>query len=258
MEALTRCRNSPALAKPSAFLDPEFSDGDLVLYLDSADIMLFRNPDALFDMFYSSGAILGARPFRFVGRQSHEYSFINRLLNDELSDPAASEVNSGVICARVSPMLRMAMAGWKYLLGYCAFAGPWRLHQLPANRKRVFPRLLLHSRRAAGRIRRTFFPPSRPAVAKSKIDIVGDQQAFNLIFRTLRRDSLTFEIPACWHYVGSLKVARHLRVLEGRVIDENGEPVWLAHSSGIYAIPEGLVTFGTGLADETLPKRAAP
>jgi hypothetical protein len=195
------CRNAPALIKPDLFLDTE--PGDVVLYVDAADVLFMREPDKLFRLFEKSAAAIAARPFRTDRRVGHDHPVIKGLLGEDLTNERSDYVNSGVILARHCDETWWTMKMWKLLLGYTHFAGPWKIGS-PQNK------------------------------------LVGDQEAFNVALRILcrRNDSALCRLPPSWNYRGATRVERNLTEREGRVICPFEGVIHLVHCSGLGSMPE--------------------
>ena len=199
---IATCRNAPALLKPDLWIDGD-DFGDVVMYVDAADILFLSPPAKLFDLFEASGAAIGARPFRIDRRVGHDHPVIRGLLGSDLTSERGDYVNSGVIVSKICPQVVWTMKTWKYLLGYTHFAGPWKIGN--ENNK-----------------------------------LVGDQEAFNVVRRILRQmdESLLCDFPASWNYRGATRVHRNLQERNGKVYAPDEGRIHLVHCSGLGQMPE--------------------
>ena len=190
-----RTCNAPALLKPDVFL--AFSDNAQVLYLDSADILVFTHPDRLFDLLHAQPqAILAAHPYESVDRSMEDprcshLAFLANMLRDCRPSP---RYNDGVILARMTPACRLFMRYWKMVLGHAAYLGTFG--NLGAKRT-----------------------------------VVGDQIAFNACIAEPRLHGMVLDLPAEWNYRGYQHV-QACKLHDGVLYSPGGSVVHIAHASG--------------------------
>ena len=199
--AIDICRNKPALIKPELFLDEK--EGTTVLYVDGGDVVFLENPIKLFHLFENSKSILGAYPFKTGRRVCHDHPVIKALLGEDIWSDRGDYVNNGVIIAKINPLLKMTMKLWKAYLGYTFFAGHWK-------------------------------------IGSKQNRVVGDQEAFNVVRRTLRNFDPTaiYNLPQIWNYRGGEAIKRNLRPHNGMIHDKEGNKINLVHCSGRGEMPD--------------------
>jgi len=161
-------KNVSALLKPHCFLDSEWQDGDNILYLDSADLIVLRNIKELFNDFEKSNKKIGAHTFvikKVPLTQSREYDFLRKDLSEEINKKC-NYVNNGVILLKINDETINFINFWKSLLDFVPKHGA------------------LDSR-----------------------GLIGDQIAFNIAYRLLS-DGIKYELSYKWNYRGASNVHR--------------------------------------------------
>lgn len=158
--------NTAALIKPDIFLDA--NEGDTVLYMDSADLVMYCNPEIIFERL--DDKLLLAHQYK---TKRNKY---NKLFPTEISDrlglnrkilPPDRAVNSGVICAKITDRLKSAMYLWRAILKCIPAIGA----------------LMHHGR-------------------------VGDQLGFNYIFRQIEAEGRAGFLPEEYNYRPGIAVSK--------------------------------------------------
>ena len=211
VKKIEECRNYAALLKIELMLTDIFPDGASVLYVDGSDTMFLDKPEKLFALCEKSGAQVAARPFQQMNliRGGRRLAAKNRLcaVYGEQFGRECDYVNNGVIWWRVGAFSRLWGIAWKNA----------EVSEMDA-----------------------IIPTSRD----SSNALVGDQQTFNLIWRHFIGSAETYSIPAQWNYRGGTRV-NALLIKEGKLVDNDGLVVKLAHCSGPVAFRDDIVNLGT-------------
>jgi len=197
--------NVPALGKPDVFLS--FKDGDEVLYLDGADVLVLENPMTLLDLFEASGKALGAHPYepaaQGLSAEHPDQFFLARLL---ASAKLGQRYNDGVILARMDCRVRLFMHYWKMVLGHAAYLGTF----------------------VGAGARRT---------------VVGDQVAFNICIGSLGAYGEVWDFPKEWNYRGYANV-NLCQVNGDGLFTPDGTRVLIAHASGSRSFRSDIAGLG--------------
>jgi GT2 family glycosyltransferase len=181
-------------------LDARWKDGDRLLYLDGADVLVFRDPADLFaEMDAHPEAVTAARPYCNSAITDKSDHAVIRAVAGEGSDQPEPHINNGVVLCRVCPEMRLAASYWRAMLGYVPLLGAYQT--------------------AAGR------DPRHTS------NVLGDQRVFNLAIRELRRAGRHIDLPAAWNYRSGADLLKCV-VSGDRLLDPEGAPIWIAHATG--------------------------
>ena len=195
-----RARNTAAMCKPDMFLDPAWSAGDLLMYLDGADVLVLRDPAALFaEIEAHPEAVTAARPYCQSAITDNGDHAVVRAVAGHGADKTEPHINNGVVLCRVCPEMRLAMAYWRALLGYVPLLGAYQT--------------------AAGRD------------ARHTSNVLGDQRVFNLAIRELRAAGKHLDLAPAWNYRSGADLLK-CRIDGDRLLDPEGAPIWIAHATG--------------------------
>ncbi len=124
VKKLKSVSNTPALLKPLFLSDDNMKDGDLVLYLDSADLLVFCNLDEVFDQI-PEGKVLGAKKYLKKPMSVKVPSVVQKDIGVSPSKRCSKGVNSGVILASICEESRVAGQRWADMLQYIPKTGAW-------------------------------------------------------------------------------------------------------------------------------------
>ncbi len=186
--------NISAALKPEIFLSDLFEEGDRILYMDSADIIVLCNCQEIFDQLDSS-SILAAKADKKKEDKSYHSKFRKDIVKEFKLNPEIMKevptVNSGVILGRKCEKLNKAMSLWKDMVEFSGF----------------------HMKLAKG--------------------LIGDQVSFNYVFNSLKKEELIEFLPEEYNY-NSAKRVNKLKIRSGQVYKpgENGSLIKVVHGSG--------------------------
>lgn len=137
VDMLKEVNNTPALLKPSIFLDDWFQNGDQVLYVDCADTVFFKNPNELFDLCID--VPVSARDYCMSSRDVVLPEYIYKELQIPMSVFGRDRtVNSGVICCTIGYNTRCIMELWQALCSYIPSTGSWLQNKKKVGDQKAF------------------------------------------------------------------------------------------------------------------------
>jgi len=213
------CRNAAALLKADAMSDGHWRDGDVILYLDAADIAVLEHPRGILEEMERCKADVALRPFPPRTRY-HRWRLSHATKGKELppahlgrvfaADYAAdrSYYNNGVIGFRAGPLSRMAGMLWR---GYLIAEAQSDVSSMGCDNR--------------------------------DNKLVGDQHMLNLVLRQCPLKVADLQVR--WNSMGGARPRQFVMQPDGTWLDPIHGRVSIAHASGSHALPAALVAAAT-------------